>query len=512
MSPRALPPRSRPSRRRKARHHKDLAPRPGGAPAGSPRFLARPKAQAADVSSASEHEARGDHQGPVQEAPVETPLGRAAGAAMAATPGTGRPLGQGERAQAEARLGEDFSDVRLVEESPLAPLFGANAMTRGATIHIAPGRYSAPGLIGHELTHVAQQRRFGGETAQFDMSIGITDEDTGLGAMDISLVTGSHVSGSGATMWGMETEIDFLAHDFAPYSNRIGLIQTVDVEETAEAGEPDATWTGGEANRENVKTPEGTFVDMHHGGLPADRNAEQWYWQGRLATVDPDDPTEDRHFGWNRAPNDRESTELWDFPAANYPLRYRFETVAIGRDNQTVYGAVRWGFETDGRTGTSREWAEVPQIFQSGSGETYQTEEFEAAREAFRDFYVHEPVVVYFGFDERVPTDTELGKMDDVAGYMTDNPDAVIRLTASADMQGGAGAYNRRLALDRMNAVETHLLSLGIAPGRILREEAGAGASRAEGSQDVALRDTEGSYQANRRVTLTFENTQSLPP
>lgn len=468
-----------------------------GASAGSPRYLARPRAQAADLSSAPEHEARGDHRGPVREAPVETPLGRAAGKAMATAPQGGRPLGRAERAQAEARLGEDFSDVRLVENSPLAPLFGANAMTRGATIHVAPGRYSAPGLIGHELTHVAQQRRFGGGggTAQFDLNV--NDEDTGLGTFDLDMRTAYTAAGNKT---GMRGSIAFEPADYAPYSNRIGLVQTADLERLDQPGDPDYVWTGGEANRENVKTDEGTFVDMLHGNLPADRNAEPWYWQG-FPTANPDTTAQQNHFGWNRGPGDSEPATLADYPGWSVPARFTFETVAMGRDNRTIYGAIRWGFEINGTNLTTNEWTEVPQILQSGSGERYQSGTFDEALGNFRDFYVHEPVIVYFGHDEWVPTETELGKMDDVAGYMTDNPDAVIRLTASADMQGGAGAYNRRLALDRMNAVQTHLLSLGIDPGRIIRDTSGAGASRAEGS-----------YQANRRVTLTFENTQSAAP
>ncbi len=475
-----------------------------------PRYLARPKPSEADVSSSSEREARSGEVQQVSEAPVATPMGRTAAQAMQAGRDKGRALGEGERAATEQRLGMDFSGVRVTENSALAAAFGANAMTFGEAIHFAPGRSVTTDLLSHELTHVAQQRRFGAAGAQFDVSIGAADEETGLGLMDISLVTASRASGT-TISHGMLADIEFMPHVSAPYANRIGFIQTADLERTADPGEPDHTWTGDEANRENVKNSEGSFIDMLHGNLPADRNTEPWYWQG-FTTNDAEDPTSRHRFGWNRAADDQHSTHLGDFPRANFPGRFSFETVAYGRDSRVAYGAVRWGFETDGTTGTSDEWFEVEEISTSGGDETYQSEAFDEALGNFRDFYVHEPVIVYFGYNEAVPTDSELGKLGDAASYMTDNPEVDITLTASADMQGGVGPSNRRLALERMNAVHTQLLSMGIPADRIHRDETGANASRARGSTDPALRDTEGSFQANRQVMVTFENVRSLPP
>lgn len=65
-------------------------------------------------------------------------------------------------AEMEATFGADFSGVR-VHESAQASSLGAVAFTQGSDIHFAPGQYdphSAAGkeLLGHELTHVVQQR------------------------------------------------------------------------------------------------------------------------------------------------------------------------------------------------------------------------------------------------------------------------------------------------------------------------------------------------------------------
>lgn len=79
------------------------------------------------------------------------------------TTGPGRALPDGVRAQMEATLGADFSAVR-VHVGPQAGRIGALAFTTGTDIYFAPGQYqpdSVAGrqLIGHELTHVVQQRQ-----------------------------------------------------------------------------------------------------------------------------------------------------------------------------------------------------------------------------------------------------------------------------------------------------------------------------------------------------------------
>ena len=57
----------------------------------------------------------------------------------------------------------DFSDVRIHANSSQAPAVGALAYTQGSNIHFAPGQFSpdtsaGKSLLGHELTHVVQQR------------------------------------------------------------------------------------------------------------------------------------------------------------------------------------------------------------------------------------------------------------------------------------------------------------------------------------------------------------------
>src|SRR5213078_2012377 len=99
-------------------------------------------------------------------AAATAPGGPAPALVDAALAGPGRPLEPGTRALAEAKLGHDFSDVRVHLDDAAAAsaeAISANAYTSGREIVFAAGRYApeTPGglrLLGHELAHVVQQR------------------------------------------------------------------------------------------------------------------------------------------------------------------------------------------------------------------------------------------------------------------------------------------------------------------------------------------------------------------
>ena len=76
--------------------------------------------------------------------------------------GRGQPLPDAVRRKMESFFNADFSDVR-VHVGPQAQSIGAVAFTMGSQIHFAPGQYNpstshGQRLLGHELTHVMQQR------------------------------------------------------------------------------------------------------------------------------------------------------------------------------------------------------------------------------------------------------------------------------------------------------------------------------------------------------------------
>src|SRR6476469_1292057 len=75
---------------------------------------------------------------------------------------TGKRLPEAVQQKMEIAFNTDFSDVRI-HEGREAESIRAIAYTRGSDIHFAPGQYSPMSqtgqqLIGHELTHVVQQR------------------------------------------------------------------------------------------------------------------------------------------------------------------------------------------------------------------------------------------------------------------------------------------------------------------------------------------------------------------
>jgi len=109
----------------------------------------------------------GRHTLTVHDSPELAPRGSVPGRrtlaeAQPASPVSGNGLPAPVLARMESAFGADFSDVTIHHGSE-AGAVGARAFTAGSQIHFAPGEYrpdSEDGLsmIGHELTHVLQQR------------------------------------------------------------------------------------------------------------------------------------------------------------------------------------------------------------------------------------------------------------------------------------------------------------------------------------------------------------------
>lgn len=101
--------------------------------------------------------------GPAGQARITSPAGALAQPGLAALrPGgasPGSPLPDGVRGRMERAFGSGFADVRVHAGSAVAARIGAQALTAGNDIHVAPGASAAEALIGHELAHVVQQRQ-----------------------------------------------------------------------------------------------------------------------------------------------------------------------------------------------------------------------------------------------------------------------------------------------------------------------------------------------------------------
>ncbi|WP_265868175.1 DUF4157 domain-containing protein [Streptomyces sp. SKN60] len=113
----------------------------------------------------------GHQQPPVQQPPVQ----RSAVHEVLRAPG--RPLDEATRTDMEARLGADFSDVRLHTDSTArasAAEVGARAYTSGNHVVIGDGGADRH-TLAHELTHVIQQRQ--GPVAGTDNGAGLKVSD-----------------------------------------------------------------------------------------------------------------------------------------------------------------------------------------------------------------------------------------------------------------------------------------------------------------------------------------------
>ena len=95
--------------------------------------------------------------------------------------GRSHPLDAMVQAKMERSFQQDFSDVKVTENSAEAQNMGALAFTQGQDVHFAPGQYnpnSSAGqeLIGHELTHVVQQKQGRVKATQQAKGVAVNDD------------------------------------------------------------------------------------------------------------------------------------------------------------------------------------------------------------------------------------------------------------------------------------------------------------------------------------------------
>ena len=73
---------------------------------------------------------------------------------------------------------------------------------------------------------------------------------------------------------------------------------------------------------------------------------------------------------------------------------------------------------------------------------------------------------IFFGFDQYNVGAAERAKLQDVAGYLSSNPDAKILIEGYCDWKG-TPAYNKSLGDRRAGSVKSYLIDLGIDQNRI---------------------------------------------
>ncbi|PTX61611.1 uncharacterized protein DUF4157 [Kordia periserrulae] len=342
----------------------------------------------------------------------------------------------------ESSFGHDFSNVGIHTNSQKAVQMNARAFTQNEQVHFAPGEFnpnSAGGqnLIGHEFTHIAQQRAgvvkptkmlkkgvmvnddksleneadtlgkkaVRGEAVSKYRSAGLGVRNSmrtsqmmsnviqrdivdtgnlGYGEWDLNLIKND------ATAAGGKAEergtLKFTPSKYSPTSNDIRLIQIVRTVDTATGS--NYKWTGGESDRNNVMTTAdsannvagGFFVD-HKAASVSPRTSKS------DATITPDyrsfwPNSGSSQNGHKKSTTDIQHASLWDAPGANFPIKFNFVTSAKAMDTGRYYGTVLWGFEIyNDKKGISKIKNEYHR-FREYRGQT-----FDAALQAFDDFY-----------------------------------------------------------------------------------------------------------------------------
>ncbi len=478
---------------------------------GIPRFLhyrIPPKSLAGPETAQAEDEARSFATGEAKTIDIQTgceaaggSIARASLAAAARQLGPGVPLGAEARASYETRLpGTTLDSVRLhadADTAALADSVGANAFTLGQDIYFGrskyqPGTASGEALIAHEMAHVAQH---GGNGMQLHADLGMSLPVTqGVFGIDMADRTAPAPP-------GMEGHITFDPDPAGQYSADIGLIQVVRIEaagNTSGVGSPLKFGGAAEATRDILATPGSQFEEA---GWHVDTTySDPAKTEG--AQVSPSYPESvgfspgDNEHGFLRSPTDLKQAMLYDYPQSPRPqIKYDFETVAKGMDNQNVYGGLHWGFELI---------AGVP-----GSEYAYAVDatsrEFDISLDRFRAFFTHEPTIIYFDTNLAVPMAGEDAKLDEAMLWLNEFSDAHVEIEGFADERGST-TLNAGLSQRRADSVAAELMGRGLDPSRI-DSSTGSGKTAAFAAGREA-----GQLQANRRARIRFIRNASTPP
>ncbi len=262
------------------------------------------------------------------------------------------------------------------------------------------------------------------------------------------------------------------------------------------------------------------------GGVPAFGTTANP--SGTVGGVGPQTPTGSTP-GFKRSddPSDIRSANMYDQPGFAGNADFEFQAVARGEDTQVDYGSVDWGFGTR-TTGPGGAAVVINEHLAVAAGASAS---FAEAIERHRDFYVHEPMTLYFDFDRDNVRPAEDAKIAGLAGYLGRNPAVQMTLDGFADLIGNA-AYNVGLSQRRVESVRTAILAhfpAAHVAGNAVVAGGGHGVSTAAtdatseqpggtGDQPGGVAATgadqnrEANRQFNRRVTITFSHPAGTGP
>jgi outer membrane protein OmpA-like peptidoglycan-associated protein len=328
---------------------------------------------------------------------------------------------------------------------------------------------------------------------------------TARGVFEIGMIAKEDaLTGTGWS--GLGGDIAFQPAATAPYTNKLGLVQIVKITDKAGGNVDVASMPAASAPHLRTKADPGTgveagfFTDVLHQRFGVSPPVVAPKGQAHASYYEGNTPV----FGFRRSEKaeDIKAAKITDHPRTTDPkahLDFSFETVAKGDDNQLNYGSIRWSFGVHA--------GKVVNETASVSDDASAT--YEAALALHQDFYVHEPVTIYFDFNADTPAAGETPKLDALMPYLNKFPDVRIKAEGFADLRGST-AHNLALARRRATSCINALVSLGVDRGRF-DAPVGTGATSSFTADAVSPQDREANRRGNRRVMLTFEHTASTP-
>lgn len=320
-------------------------------------------------------------------------------------------------------------------------------------------------------------------------------KDFKFGKLDISFKAVNNQ----AVQSGESGSVTFLPKAEGPYTTKLGFVQIVKLTDPTGVDVDPQTMPPGRGASLRTKATKGVeggfFTDVEHAKLAnpkitaTPRKAFSPYYP--FKGIGP------QIFGFRRSedPADIKAAAMTDFPGAKGPASFdfSFETVAKGDDNLLVYGAVKWAFSLK----AGKVVNEQGPTFADGASGTW-----DAALDKHRDFYAHEPVPFYFGFDQDTPLAGEVDKIATFQEYLTRTPDARLTVTGFTDLKGNA-AYNLDLGRRRARSMVAELIAAGIDKGRV-NPVATKGATTAFSKDAATSQEEDPNRHANRRVEVSF--------
>jgi len=252
--------------------------------------------------------------------------------------GEGRPLEPGLRRTMESFFQADFSGVR-VHQGPAAPAMGALAFTLGDELHFAPGLYNPTtregvALLGHELTHVVQQRD-GRVANPYGHGVAIVQdpvleaEADRMGQQIAELMwSGSRI---GQAMWDRKPEGQ--GPDRFERRNRLSLQKTTKNEHDDTSSNTVSTmdpfewaWSVTQNNELTNPPPLGDVLIISESGPVKDRTGNQLSNVSSITRTYYAEP-----YGWftkEKNLNTLDSTWLpWNWVDGDYPKEQAFDTI-----------------------------------------------------------------------------------------------------------------------------------------------------------------------------------------